>query len=406
MKILVINAGSSSIKYQLFDMQTEQALAAGLVERINEPNSRIKHRLLDGHHAGETVLDMPIENHHQGLSQVARLLMDDTVGVIRQPDEIDAVGHRAVHGGETFNQTSVIDEAVKKKMRALIPLAPLHNPANITGIEVAEQIFPKAVQVAVFDTAFHQTMPPAAYRYALPDELYQHHGIRAYGFHGTSHLYVSKVAADYLGQPANKTNLITAHLGNGCSICAVQGGQSVDTSMGLTPLAGLIMGTRSGDIDPGVLLFLQRKLNLSVDEADRLLNKKSGLQGICGLNDVRDIQNQQAEGNQSAELALEMYGYRIKKYIGAYLAVLGQVDGLIFTAGVGENSAYIRNLACRGLAPLGIELDRAKNEANSTGIREIQTESSRVKILVIPTNEELEIARQTWSTIRGGHYYE
>lgn len=380
-------------------MASRNALTIGLVERIGQPMSRINHTAFLEQGEQKVVKDLVIKDHRAGLAQVAQLLMGEEVGVIKAPSEIAAVGHRVVHGGEAFSQTTIITPEVKAKVRELIPLAPLHNPANLEGIEVAEEIFPAAIQVAVFDTAFHQTMPANAYRYAIPNRFYEANGIRAYGMHGTSHLYVTKIAIDYLGQPAAETNLITAHLGNGCSITAVQGGQSVDTSMGFSPLAGLIMGTRSGDIDPAVSYFLGTRLHMSFEEIDHLLNKESGLLGLTGNSDLRDIQARQAEGDALAQLALDMYTYRIKKYIGAYLAVLGRVDALIFTAGVGENSAYVRWHACLGLENLGISLDASKNEVKDKRLREIQAPDSRVKVLVIPTNEELEIAAQTYAII-------
>jgi acetate kinase len=398
-KILVINSGSSSIKYQLFDMSGPSSLTVGLVERIGQPMGRINHTAFLEGGEQKVVRDIALKDHREGLAQVAQLLLDAEVGVIISPSEVAAVGHRVVHGGETFSQTTLITPAVKAKIRELIPLAPLHNPANLAGIEVAEDIFPEAIQVAVFDTAFHQTMPAQAYRYAIPSRFYEAHGIRAYGMHGTSHLYVSKVAMAYLGKPAAETNLITAHLGNGCSMTAVRGGQSVETSMGFSPLAGLIMGTRSGDIDPAVSYFLGTRLHLSFEEIDHLLNKESGLLGVSGASDVRDLQTRQAQGDPVAQLALDMYTYRIKKYIGAYTAVLGRVDALVFTAGVGENSAYVRWYACVGLENLGIVLDAGKNEAGGKDLREIQAPGSKVKVLVIPTNEELEIAVQTQTVV-------
>lgn len=399
MKILVINAGSSSIKYQLFDMPMGQPLAKGLVDRIGQSQSRLQHTRLVADDAQETVKAVTVADHRHGLAEVARLLMDEAVGVIREPAEIAAVGHRVVHGGERFSQTTQVDAQVKAEIEALIPLAPLHNPANLQGIAVAEEIFPQATQVAVFDTAFHQTMPPTAYRYALPSHLYEEYGVRAYGFHGTSHRYVSQAAADYLGKPLHDLNLITAHLGNGCSITAVKGGQSVDTSMGLTPLAGLAMGTRSGDVDPGLLLFLSQKLGLSVAEIDTLLNKQSGLLGLAGDSDVRDLQARQAAGDTAAHLALEVYAYRIKKYIGAYLAILGPVEAIVFTAGVGENSADVRQRVCEGLAHVGILFDEARNARQADGIVEFQAAGSPIKLLVVPTNEELEIAKQTLAVV-------
>ena len=399
MKILVINSGSSSIKYQLFNMDKKEILAAGIIERIGQPASQVKHKVFMGRETKEIVQELIIENHRQGLQQVAGLLINEEFGVIAAPSEIVAVGHRVVHGGEYFTQTVVIDERIKAKIKELIPLAPLHNPPNLEGIEVATEVFPGVPQVAVFDTAFHQTMPARAYRYAIPNRFYEAHGIRAYGMHGTSHLFVTKAAINYLGRSAEETNLITAHLGNGCSITAVKGGKSIDTSMGFSPLAGLMMGTRSGDIDPAVIYFLGVKLKMSFEDIDRLLNKESGLLGISGYIDVRDIQNRQAAGDAAAQLALDMYTYRIKKYIGAYMAVLGRVDAIVFTAGVGENSSYVRQQACQGLENWGVVLDSEKNEVRASTIREIQAAYSAVKVLVIPTNEELEIANQTLGII-------
>ena len=399
MKILVINSGSSSIKYQCFDMTTQAVLATGLVERIGEPAGRLIHRP-----AGKPQVERnnAIPTHRDGLAQVAALLLDPVEGIIESPNEINAVGHRVVHGGERFSAPTVIDDAVRETIRDLAPLAPLHNPPNLVGIEVAGELFPDAIQVAVFDTAFHQTMPPEAYRYAIPAALYDEHRIRAYGFHGTSHQYVSEVAARHLGKPLADTNVITVHLGNGCSITAVRGGQSVDTSMGFSPLAGLIMGTRSGDIDPAVVFFLHDKLGMAVGEIDRLLNKQSGLLGLTGDNDLRDIQRRHEAGDEAATLALAMYAYRVRKYIGAYFAVLGRVDAVVFTAGVGQNSALVRRLVCDGLDGLGIYFDAARNEArNGDDVREIHADGSPVRVLVIATDEELEIARQTVSVIRG-----
>ncbi len=400
MKILVVNSGSSSIKYQLFDMDQRRVLTIGLVERIGLSMGHITHKRLDHGQNQELSEDRPFPDHQAGLTRVAELLMDPEVGVIASADEIDAVGHRVVHGGERFSRTTVINETVLSVVRKLIPLAPLHNPANLEGIEVAMKIFPRAVQVAVFDTAFHHTLPPAAYRYAIPNNLYRTHGIRVYGFHGTSHLYVSKAAARHLGKPLTDINLITAHLGNGCSITAVRGGKSVDTSMGFSPLPGLMMGTRSGDIDPAIVFFLGTRLNMSFAEIDHLLNKQSGLLGISGHSDVRDIEMLCQQGDKQAQLALEMYTYRVKKYIGAYMAVLGQVEALVFTAGVGENSSYVRAQSCAGLEHLGVVLDTARNNAPGPGIAEIQAAHSPVKVLVIPTNEEMEIALQTQAVLQ------
>lgn len=398
MKILVINSGSSSIKYQCFNMTDQSVLASGLVERIGEPTGRLIHRPAGG---ASVERDRAVATHRDGLAQVVALLLDPTHGVIESPDEITAVGHRVVHGGERFSAPVVIDGEVRQTIRDLSPLAPLHNPPNLVGIEVATELFPDAVQVAVFDTAFHQTMPPEAYRYAIPSALYDEHKIRAYGFHGTSHQYVTEVAARHLGKPLADTNVITVHLGNGCSITAVRGGQSVDTSMGFSPLAGLIMGTRSGDIDPAVVFFLHQRLGMSIDDIDKLLNKQSGLLGLTGENDLRDIQRRHEEGDEAATLALAMYAYRVKKYIGAYFAVLGRVDALVFTAGVGQNSGPVRALVCDGLAGLGVRLDAARNGARGGDeVHELQSADSTVRVLVVATNEELEIARQTVSLIR------
>jgi acetate kinase len=399
MKILVINSGSSSIKYQLFDMTTRTPLTSGIVERIGQEGSRVKHKLLMAEPAGEIVQTHEIRNHQQGLELVAGLLMDKKDGVISKPEEIAAVGHRVVHGGELFSQTTIINQAVKDKVRELIPLAPLHNPANLEGIEVSERIFGGATQVAVFDTAFHQTMPATAYRYALPEKLYRDYGIRSYGFHGTSHLYVSKVAAAHLGKAPTDTNLISAHLGNGASITAIKGGRSIDTSMGFSPLPGLIMGTRSGDIDPAIVYYLGTKVGMTPAEIDKMLNKESGLKGICGASDLRDIEDREQDGDPQAKLALDMYTYRIRKYIGAYMAALGRIDALVFTAGVGENSPFVRWQTCLELAGLGIRLDATKNDVKARQLTEIQADDSPIKVLVIPTNEELEIASQTYEAL-------
>ena len=397
MNILVINSGSSSIKYQLFNGSSLDALAAGVVEKIGESSSRIKHSAMRGQDTNRRTLEnISIANHQQGLSHMIELLLDSEIGVITSPDEIDAIGHRVVHGGEHFSEPTVINDAVKEAIEQLIPLAPLHNPANLSGISVAQELFPAAVQVAVFDTAFHQTMPAKAFRYAVPTHLYEEHGVRVYGFHGTSHFYITKQAAHYLGQSLADTNLITAHLGNGASITAVKGGQSIDTSMGFSPLAGLIMGTRSGDIDPALPYFLGTALDMPFAEIDRMLNKQSGMVGLTGQNDMRDIGERYLNNDADAQLAMDMYGYRVKKYIGAYMAALGRVDALVFTAGAGENNDLVRELVCQGLEQSGIVLDLDKNKQGKTdAITEIHAEGSSMKILIIPTNEELEIAQQT-----------
>ena len=392
MNIFVVNSGSSSIKYQLFAMPLEKPVCSGMAERIGLEGSVIIHKVFS--HDGEKVIrettDLP--DHEAGLQQITRLLTDPEKGVIQNPEEIHAVGHRVVHGGESFAATTIITTEVKAEIKKLFPLAPLHNPANYTGIEVAERIFTKAKQVAVFDTAFHHTMPAKAFRFAIPSSFYTNLHIRMYGFHGTSHKYVSAQTALYLNNPAAK--IITIHLGNGCSMAAVNAGESVDTSMGFGPLSGLIMGTRSGDIDPSVIFHLIDELGYEAEQVKTLLNKRSGMQGMTGFSDMRDITKAINAGDEQAELAYEMYAYRIKKYIGAYTAVLNGIDAIVFTAGVGENDYNIRKRVCSGMEYLGIHLDEEKNRVGSPGIHEINLKEAPVKILVVPTNEELEIARQ------------
>jgi len=400
MKILVINSGSSSIKYQLFEMTGRTAMAGGSIERIGQQDSQAVHWI---YRDGETLKNsrvLSVRNHEAGLEIVAQLLTDSEIGVIPHPSEVDAVGHRVVHGGEDFSTTVLIGKDVQASIKKLIPLAPLHNPANLKGIEVAMKVFAQARQVAVFDTAFHQTLPEEAFRYAIPDTLYRNNGIRVYGFHGTSHQYVARKAAEYLDRPLKETNLITVHLGNGASMTAVKGGKSVDTSMGFSPLPGLMMGSRCGDIDPAVIFYLHRTLGMTIDEIDALLNRQSGLLGVGGSSDLRDILKRARAGENAARLALKMYAYRIKKYIGAYMAVLNWVDALVFTAGVGENSPGMRQESCKGLEQLGIVLDGKKNETTSHGVSEIQADVSKIKVLIIPTDEELEIALQTEELIK------
>ncbi|WP_332733597.1 acetate/propionate family kinase [Flavihumibacter sp.] len=399
MNIFVINSGSSSIKYQLFRMPQENPVCSGLVERIGLEGSSITHKTWK--HGQELVTreSLTLADHQAGLHEVARLLTDPQIGVIANPEEIDAVGHRVVHGGESFKATTIISEPIKDKIKELFSLAPLHNPANYLGIEVAEKIFPNAKQIAVFDTAFHQTMPEKAYRYAIPAKFYTEKRIRAYGFHGTSHKYVSEQAMKKLNNPAAK--IITIHLGNGCSMSAVDAGRSVDTSMGFGPVSGLIMGTRSGDIDASVIFHLIEQLGFSAQEVSNLLNKSSGMLGLTGFSDMRDIRKSITAGNKEADLAYDLYAYRIKKMIGAYVAVLNGLDALVFTAGVGENDTEIRKRICSNLEFLGIEMDEVKNEMPHTGTREINTENARVKIMVIPTNEELEIVKQCYELLTG-----
>jgi acetate kinase len=398
-KVLVINSGSSSIKYQLFDMSDKTVLAKGLLEQIGEAESRLTHRSLT--RVGDSVevtRKQPVTNHQVGFQLIGDVLNQS--GAVGDSSELFGIGHRVVHGGEAFQAPALIDEKVVTAIRALIPLAPLHNPANLAGIEVALKFAPRVPQVAVFDTAFHQSVPPQAFRYALPNDLYRDHNVRRYGFHGTSHFYVAKQAAGHLKRALASLNLITLHLGNGASVTAIANGKSVDTSMGMTPLEGLIMGTRSGDIDPAIIFYLGRQTGLAPDEIESLLNKNSGLKGICGLNDMRAIAQSAAEGDASARLAIEMYCYRIKKYIGAYHAVLGEVDALVFTGGIGENAADIRLRSCEGLSCFGIEVDAKRNQLKSKTTGAIQSDRSRVKILVVPTDEELEIAVQTIEKIR------
>lgn len=394
MKVLVINSGSSSIKYQLFDMADQKVLATGLLEQIGETQSRLTHQTRHpGGKMEEITQSAPIADHQQGFHIIGDVLRDSAA--MQDTSELFGIGHRVVHGGEAFHRPTLINEEVIATIRQLNPLAPLHNPANLIGIEAALEQAPKVPQVAVFDTAFHQSIPVHAYRYAIPKELYDRHYIRRYGFHGTSHHYVAKQAAIHLKRPLDSLNLITLHLGNGASTTAIENGSSVDTSMGLTPLEGLIMGTRSGDIDPAIVFYLGRETGKSRDEVESLLNKASGLKGICGANDMREIMQRAEAGDDLARLAIDMYCYRIKKYIGAYCAVLGRLDALVFTGGIGENAAGIRAGACRKLAHLGIEVDQVKNNTRSNEICEIQSNNSSVKVLVIRTNEELEIALQT-----------
>lgn len=395
MQILVINSGSSSIKFQLIQMPSSEVICSGLVERIGLKDSKLKYEV--GEITYEETRD--IENHKEGLELVATYLLDPEKGVISSPSDIKAVGHRVVHGGNKFSQTTLINTDVKEGIKELFSLAPLHNPANLEGILVAEAIFTSAQQIAVFDTAFHQTIPAEAYKYAISNEFLDKHNIRMYGFHGTSHKYVSEQAIAYLGASASK-KLISLHLGNGCSATAIKEGKSIDHSLGFAPMNGLVMGTRSGDIDPSVVFYLIKNLGYSVDEANDLLNKKSGMLGLTGFSDNRDIAAAAAAGDEKSKEALLMNTYRIKKFIGAYIGVLNGVDALIFTAGIGENASNIRKMACEGLDFFGIEIDDRKNEQRSEGIREIQSENSRVKILVIPTNEELEIAKQTFGLLK------
>ncbi len=379
-------------------MPNEHALCSGLVDRIGLEQSTITHKTFIDDTETKHEIAIAIPDHESALIKVTELLRDAFMGVISENGEIEAIGHRVVHGGEEFASTTLITDEVKAKIKALFTLAPLHNPPNHLGITVAERIFPNAKQVAVFDTAFHQTMPPLAYRFAIPKTMYTDLGIRAYGFHGTSHQYVSKKANEYLNNP--KAKIITIHLGNGCSMTAIDSGKSMDTSMGLGPMGGLVMGTRAGDIDPSIIFHLIKERNYQPQEVNDLLNKKSGLLGLSGLSDMRDVKKAITEGNPDAKLAYELYAYRIQKYIGAFSAVLKGLDAIVFTAGVGENDADMREAVCKDMDFFGIQLDVPLNRRDSKNIREINLPNSKVKVLVIPTNEELEIGQQTFELIK------
>ncbi|MEU3503524.1 acetate kinase [Streptomyces hundungensis] len=395
-RVLVLNSGSSSVKYQLLDMRDASRLAVGLVERIGEETSRLKHSpLVTGGATRER--NGPIADHEAALKAVAAELAADGLGL--DSPELAAIGHRVVHGGLKFSAPTVITDEVLAEIERLVPVAPLHNPANITGIRTAQALRPDLPQVAVFDTAFHTTMPESAARYAIDVETADAHRIRRYGFHGTSHAYVSRETARLLGKAPEDVNVIVLHLGNGASASAVRGGRCVDTSMGLTPLEGLVMGTRSGDIDPAVTFHLMRVAGMSADDIDVLLNKKSGLVGLCGDNDMREIRRRCDEGDEKAQLAFDIYVHRLKKYIGAYYAVLGKVDAVAFTAGVGENAAPVREAAVAGLEELGLAVDGDLNAVRSDRPRLISPEYARVAVAVVPTDEELEIAQQTYALV-------
>lgn len=393
MKILIINSGSSSIKYQLIQMPTKQVICSGMVERIGLDNAMIHFK------TNQNSIDEKFEipTHQIGLEKIATLLLDNKIGVIKNASEINVVGHRVVHGGSNFAKTTLINQEVKDKIKELFALAPLHNPTNLIGIEVAEKIFPKAKQVAVFDTAFHQTIPEVAYKYAIPNKFFDENQIRLYGFHGTSHKYVSEKANEYLNKSDSK--IITIHLGNGCSMTAIKNGKSIDHSLGFGPMNGLIMGTRSGDIDQSVIFYLVKSLGYSIDEVNNILQKESGMFGLTGFSDLREIEDEAEKGNKFCELALQMNAYRIKKYIGSYATIMNGLDAIIFTAGVGENSSVIRKMVCTDMDFLGIELDEEKNAIRSKEIREINRENSKTKILIVPTNEEIEIAKQSYNLI-------
>ena len=400
MNILVINAGSSSLKYQLLNPETGDLLAKGLCERIGIDGKFTYKPQVEGKKVLDAI-DVAMPPHSEAIQAVLDALVDAENGVIGSMKEIDAVGHRVVHGGEAFNKSVLITDEVMKAIEDCIPLAPLHNPANLTGIRACQKVMPGVPMVAVFDTAFHQTMPAKAYMYALPYEYYENDKVRRYGFHGTSHKYVAGRAAAMLGKKPEELKLISCHLGNGSSVTAVDGGKSVDTSMGFTPLAGLPMGTRAGDLDAGILQYVMNKYGLSIDEMLNVLNKKSGVEGLSGVSsDFRDLENAAAEGNEKASLSREKFAYEVKKYVGAYAAAMGGVDAIIFTAGVGENDKAIRAMVCKGLEYMGVKLD---DEANSVRGKEtvISTADSKVKVLLIPTNEELMIAMDTASIVKG-----
>ncbi|WP_337553161.1 acetate kinase [Acidaminococcus fermentans] len=392
MKIFVVNCGSSSIKYQLIDMKDESVIAKGLVERIGIEGSVLTHTPAG---KDKVRLESAIPDHVDGIKKVLAALVDPNHGVIKSMDEIDAVGHRVVHGGEIFNESVVITDEVLKQIEDLSDMAPLHQPANVSGIRACQKLMPNTPQVAVFDTAFHQTMPPVAYMFGVKYEEYKDYGIRKYGFHGTSHKYVSGVAAQLLGKDIKDTKIITCHLGNGSSITAVDGGKSVDTSMGFTPLDGVLMGTRTGSIDPAVVPVLMQKKGLDAAGVDKYMNKECGVLGVSGVSsDFRDLEDAAAKGNERAQMALDMFCYQVKRYVGAYAAAMGGVDAIVFTAGVGENDIHTRQQVCAGLEFLGVKLDADRNNVRGK-VTEISAADSKVKVFLIPTNEELAIAQDT-----------
>ncbi len=401
-KILVVNSGSSSLKYSVFGAESAESAAHGVVERVGAGGTRLVQR----GPKGERRCELPQGGHREAFDAMVRELSAPDTGVMRDVAEIRAVGHRVVHGGERFAQAVVVDDDVLRAIEALSPLAPLHNPVNAAGIREARRVFPAVPHVAVFDTAFHQTLPPHAYLYGLPYEYYERKGVRRYGFHGTSHAYVSLAAAQHLGRPYDALSIVSCHLGNGASLCAVDHGRSIDTSMGMTPGEGLIMGTRSGDIDPGVLLHLERTEGLDAAQLDALLNERSGLLGLSGISsDMREVEAAAAAGDRRALLAVQAFGYRVRKYIGAYVAALGGIDVLVFTGGIGQGSAGVRSLATQGLGCMGIQLDAPRNlEARGFDrICLISTDDSPAAVLVVPTNEEQRIARETLRALAGCH---
>lgn len=392
MKVLVVNCGSSSIKYQLFDMTDESVLAKGLVERIGLEGAVLTHQPAG---KDKVVLTADIKNHSIGIKMVLSALADKDYGVIKSMKEISAVGHRVVHGAEKFADSVLITPEVMGALEECIEMAPLHNPPNILGINACAELMPGTPQVGVFDTAFHQTMPKSAFLYGLPYEAYEKYGLRRYGFHGTSHRYVSQRCAELMGEHMTNLRIITCHLGNGASLAAVKHGKSVDTSMGFTPLEGLVMGTRCGEIDPAIIPFLMKKEGMSPEQIDNYLNKKSGVLGLSGISsDFRDIEDAAKQGNERAQLALDVFAYKVRKYIGGYVAAMGGVDAIVFTAGLGENSIAMRDKICNGLEYLGTRIDPVKNNVRGKAA-EISVDGAKVKIFVVPTNEELVIARDT-----------
>lgn len=398
MKVLVINCGSSSLKYQILDMTHESLLCKGLVERIGMDGSVITHEKIG---LEKVKTEVPMKDHKDAIEQVLKAVQDPECGVVKSMDEIGAVGHRVVHAGEKFASSVLITEEVIKALEECVELAPLHNPPNLLGIAACQELMPDTPMVGVFDTAFHQTMPPESYIYAIPYEYYQKYGIRRYGFHGTSHKYVAERASKMLNTDIGDLKLITCHLGNGASVSAIKRGKCIDTSMGFTPLEGLVMGTRSGDIDPAIVTYIREKENLPQGKANEILNKKSGVLGISGVSsDFRDIEKAVEEGNERAALALKVFAHKVRFYIGAYIAEMNGVDAIIFTAGVGENDVTMREIICNNLGSLGIKLDPVKNKMRGKEM-EISTEDSRVKLLMIPTNEELMIARDTYNIVMG-----
>lgn len=393
MKILVLNSGSSSVKYKLIDTTTESTLAEGGVEKIGLPDGFLKYKKADG---SKAIIELGHTDHKGSIEAILRLLTDPVEGCIKSYDEIDAVGHRVVHGGEKFSGSVLIDDAVKAKIKECYDIAPLHNPANMIGIEAIDALMPGKPQVGVFDTAFHQTMPAKSYMYALPYRFYKEDGVRRYGFHGTSHRYVSQRVCEILGVDIKDQKIITCHVGNGGSITAVLHGKSVDTSMGLTPTEGLMMGTRSGDVDPGALTYIMSKHHMTPEELQKVINKESGVAGVSGLSsDMREIEAAVKDGNEMATLALDMYEQRILKYVGAYAAEMGGVDIIVFTGGVGENQTGVRENVCAPLAFMGVEIDKELNARTRGTETVISTPASKVKVVVVPTDEELMIARDT-----------